>query len=1218
MKLKKFNKRGFSLVELLATILVVSIVLGIGVTYVTKTINNSKEKSQILALNNIKKTANTYIEEYSNDIAWINDNNKETSFSCVSINSLINKGYISNKDITNDIKDSGITPEKYIIVTRDQNKNIISQEFDNNNNTNEGKCNSNIQKVKIPTSKEYCNNLYYNGKIQKLVSTSNLGFSINQTEIEKKEAGDYKITAKLNTKDQINNKRYVWSDDTTSDKTFTCKIKKKKPTFNIITPEQGESGENLSDTEIALTSDVPGTIEIKSSNKAIATANFNSNTNEINENIEKKATIKKYATKSSVTYITFILTPSDSKNYAQATTVYTIGKINIKKVAKPKCKNNLYYNFEYQELVKPSSEYTLINNIQKENGKYNVIAKLKYGYKWEKSENTTDYKMECEIQKSKFILSYDDNGGTGCSNQKKDIYYNLKYGTLSTLCIPKRTGYTFNGWNTKNNGTGKKIEDNTVVTYKNDHTIYAQWKTNIYTVKYNGNKNTGGNTTESQHKYDVPKNLTTNGFTKKGYTFSNWNTKADNSGTPYKNNQSVKNLTSINGDTFNLYVHWKANTYIVKYNGNGSTSGSTKESQHTYDIAKDLTTNGFTRKGYTFNNWNTKANNSGTPYKNNQSVKNLTSTNKDTFNLYAHWKANTYIVKYNGNGNTGGTTNSSTHTYNVEKNLTPNGFSKTGYTFNSWNTKADNSGTPYKNNQSVKNLTSTNKDTFNLYAHWNANTYTVKYNGNGNTGGTTNSSTHTYNIEKNLTPNGFSKTGYTFNSWNTKADGTGTRYKNKQAVVNLTSTNKDTINLYAQWILNRYTLTYDSNGGTSCSSKVLNYNDNFDLSCSPTKTGYTFNGWYTDKTNGTKVTTANRIQQNTTIYAHWTLNTYTLTYDSNGGTSCSSKVLNYNDNFDLSCSPTKNGYTFNGWYTDKTNGTKVTTSNRIQQNTTIYAHWTSNKKTITVTFNKNDGSGTTAVQTFTQGESGNRFGYNNDGSEKWNQTGQFGGWNRDGYTLLGWASASNATSKNWDTYSGVSDNWIAEYAPKINLYAVWAENVCTITFSPNGGTFNKHSNDLTKKLLYSAEAWPIRNVNGGYYNATRARYHTVDGKDWISSDNRTFNEDNTYTAKQLCPNLTKGNQSITLKVNWNNKWYLCREGDTCLNAIADYNDCTYNASKMTKKNNIRGYTITGESGKYFTTTIEVSKKNKKVYIWKGCLRESAAEATADCASTCVG
>ena len=1218
MKLKKFNKRGFSLVELLATILVVSIVLGMGVTYVTKTINNSKEKSQILALNNIKKTANTYIEEYSNDIAWINDNNKETSFSCVSINSLINKGYISNKDITNDIKDSGITPEKYIIVTRDQNKNIISQEFDNNNNTNEGKCNSNIQKVKIPTSKEYCNNLYYNGKIQKLVSTSNLGFSINQTEIEKKEAGDYKITAKLNTTDQINNKRYVWSDDTTSDKTFTCKIKKKKPTFNIITPEQGESGENLSDTEIALTSDVPGTIEIKSSNKAIATANFNSNTNEINENIEKKATIKKYATKSSVTYITFILTPSDSKNYDQATTVYTIGKINIKKVAKPKCKNNLYYNFEYQELVKPSSEYTLINNIQKENGKYNVIAKLKYGYKWEKSENTTDYKMECEIQKSKFILSYDDNGGTGCSNQKKDIYYNLKYGTLSTLCIPKRTGYTFNGWNTKNNGTGKKIEDNTVVTYKNDHTIYAQWKNNIYTVKYNGNKNTGGNTTESQHKYDVPKNLTTNGFTKKGYTFSNWNTKADNSGTPYKNNQSVKNLTSINGDKFNLYAHWKANTYIVKYNGNGSTSGSTKESQHTYDVAKDLTPNGFSKTGYTFSSWNTEANNSGTPYKNNQSVKNLTSTNKGTFNLYAHWKANTYTVKYNGNKNTGGATNSSTHTYNIAKDLTTNGFKRKGYMFNGWNTKENGSGTPYKNKQSVKNLTSINEAIFNIYAQWTAKTYTIKYNGNGNTKGSTKESQHVYDQVKNLTANGFIKNNYIFNGWNTKADGTGTRYKNKQAVVNLTSTNKDTINLYAQWILNRYTLTYDSNGGTSCSSKVLNYNDNFDLSCSPTKTGYTFNGWYTDKTNGTKITTANRIQQNTTIYAHWTLNTYTLTYDSNGGTSCSSKVLNYNDNFDLSCSPTKNGYTFNGWYTDKTNGTKVTTSNRIQQNTTIYAHWTPNKKTITVTFNKNDGSGTTAVQTFTQGESGNRFGYNNDGSEKWRQTGQFGEWNRDGYTLLGWASTSNATSKNWDTYSGVSDNWIAGYAPKINLYAVWTENVCTITFSPNGGTFNKHSNDLTKKLLYSAEAWPIRNVNGGYYNATRAGYHTVDGKDWISSDNRTFNEDNKYTAKQLCPNLAKGNQSVTLKVNWNNKWYLCREGDTCLNAIADWKDCSYKASKITSNNNIRGLSITGETGNYFMTTKKIKGKNKTVYIWKGCLRKSAAAAKTDCPSTCVG
>ncbi len=80
-----------------------------------------------------------------------------------------------------------------------------------------------------------------------------------------------------------------------------------------------------------------------------------------------------------------------------------------------------------------------------------------------------------------------------------------------------------------------------------------------------------------------------------------------------------------------------------------------------------------------------------------------------------------------------------------------------------------------------------------------ANTYTIIYNGNGSTGGSTESSIHTYGIAKNLTANGFTKTGYTFSEWNTSANGSGTSYIDKQSVTNLTQTNGDKINLYAQW-----------------------------------------------------------------------------------------------------------------------------------------------------------------------------------------------------------------------------------------------------------------------------------------------------------------------------------------------------------------------------------------------------------------------------------
>ena len=86
-----------------------------------------------------------------------------------------------------------------------------------------------------------------------------------------------------------------------------------------------------------------------------------------------------------------------------------------------------------------------------------------------------------------------------------------------------------------------------------------------------------------------------------------------------------------------------------------------------------------------------------------------------------------------------------------------------------------------------------------LYANWTPNTYTVNYNGNGNTGGSTTSSTHTYDVSKNLTTNGFTRTGYVFMGWNTEADGSGTAYLDEASVRNLTSTNNGTVTLYAQW-----------------------------------------------------------------------------------------------------------------------------------------------------------------------------------------------------------------------------------------------------------------------------------------------------------------------------------------------------------------------------------------------------------------------------------
>ena len=185
----------------------------------------------------------------------------------------------------------------------------------------------------------------------------------------------------------------------------------------------------------------------------------------------------------------------------------------------------------------------------------------------------------------------------------------------------------------------------------------------------------------------------------------------------------------------------------------------------------------------------------------------------------------------------------------------------------------------------------------------------------------------------------------------------------------------------------------------------------------------------------------------------------------------------------------------------------------------------------------------------------------------------------------------------------------------ITAYAQWRENVCTINYSPNGGTFTKNDNNKQKKITYTQSIDNMPNANGGTYSATHPKsyYYITPNKEWING-NTTYNQDKGYSATALCTRLNNGDQTITLKVNWSNSWYLCRKGDTCLNAIADWRDCSDDISKTNSNGEIRSFQITGTSGKYFTTTYN----SKTIYIWQGCLRSSKTAAQTDCPNTCVG
>ena len=468
-----------------------------------------------------------------------------------------------------------------------------------------------------------------------------------------------------------------------------------------------------------------------------------------------------------------------------------------------------------------------------------------------------------------------------------------------------------------------------------------------YYVVFNGSGNTGGTMSNMTLVYGGgAKALTTNSFTKTGYTFQGWATTSGGTTVKYTNKASVSNLTTTSEGKVNLYAVWKANTYAVKYNANGG-SGTMSNSSHTYDTAKTLTANAFTRTGYTFKGWSTTAT-GAVVYANSASVKNLATSG--TFNLYAVWEANTYTVAYNANGGSG-TMSSVTHTYDTAKTLTANTFTKTGYTFQGWATSNTATAAQYENKESVTNLATSG--TVTLYAVWKVNSYTVKFHGNGATGGSVGDQTFTYDVAQKLSSNAFIRTGYTFLGWHTDSAATSAKYTNGQSVSKLTATNGGTVNLYAIWQANSYTVKFDGNSSTSGSMSdqsftydqesaltansfkreyVITYDLNYSGASPETATiAYSFLGWNRTKTasnatyfDGETISNlTSTVNGNVTLYAIWSATSTNLV------------------------TPTRQYYSFLGWSTDADDGTVEYNGGESYTptaNVTLYAVWKVNNE----------------------------------------------------------------------------------------------------------------------------------------------------------------------------------------------------------------------------------------------------------------------------------
>lgn len=258
--------------------------------------------------------------------------------------------------------------------------------------------------------------------------------------------------------------------------------------------------------------------------------------------------------------------------------------------------------------------------------------------------------------------------------------------------------------------------------------------------------------------------------------------------------------------------------------------------------------------------------------------------------------------------------------------------------------------------------------TMTLYAKWTPIRYHIDYKANGATSGMTSPMTCLYDKEYVLAENVYEKNGYTFNGWNTNADGTGTFYADRASVKNLSTAEGAVITLYAQWRANSYAIKFNKNKAGKGSMKAMSsliYGQSYTLSANKYKrTGYRFNGWNTKKSGKgisykNKETVRNLSSQDgaeVTLYAQWKANKYNVKFHGNGATSGSMKKMKsrtYDKKFNLSPNKFKRkGYKFVGWNTKK-NGkgkmykNKAKVKNLTSKNgktVTLYAQWKKVKK----------------------------------------------------------------------------------------------------------------------------------------------------------------------------------------------------------------------------------------------------------------------------------
>ena len=480
------------------------------------------------------------------------------------------------------------------------------------------------------------------------------------------------------------------------------------------------------------------------------------------------------------------------------------------------------------------------------------------------------------------VVTLDLNGGK-LGGSSEDIQIIVKNGSAFTA--PLSDGMTRPDGNTGSyfmwlDGNGNSYEPGDSVP-ADVTTLTVQWTAPTYTVTLHANGGTINSGNVTGYTYGVGATLpTADDMTYTGHTFKGWYDNEGLTGDP---------VTAIGGTEMGnkeYWAKWEINQYTITFD----TACGSAIAPITQDYGTAITAPADpTREGYTFAGWDTAI---------------PATMPAGDMTITAQWTVNQYTITYDLDG---GTAEGNPDTYTVETDaFTLKNPTRPGYTFTGWS----GTGLTGEDNLTVtipKGSTGNRSYT----AHWSLNTYSITYDLNG---GTASGNPTSYTVESaTITLNQPTKTGYTFTGWS-GTDLTG----EDNLTVTIPAGSTGDRSYTAHWSLNTYSITYDLDGGTVSGNPDFYTVESAAITLNqPTRIGYTFTGW-----SGTNLTGEDNLTVtiptgsigNRSYTAHWSLNTYSITYDLDGGTAfgnpdsytVESAAITLNE-------PTKAGYVFTGW-----------------------------------------------------------------------------------------------------------------------------------------------------------------------------------------------------------------------------------------------------------------------------------------------------------------